>query len=94
MDNTFVPNKTMSVPDDVVLIIESLSVPFSKWVTDQLRRHAAPSTASFADQILADAVLAAPEKLTAGVIHRAILCVGAAARLVCHVCGCGGALLV
>ena len=54
------PNKTISVPDDVLPIIESLHVPFSRWVTDQLRRHAAQSAVSFGDQLLADAVLAAP----------------------------------
>jgi hypothetical protein len=53
------PNKTISVPDDVIPVIESLDVPFSRWVTDQLRRHAARSTMSFADQLLADAALAA-----------------------------------
>ncbi len=58
MYNTYMPNKTISVPDDVVPVIESLDVPFSRWVTDQLRRHAAKSTMSFADQLLADARLA------------------------------------
>lgn len=58
------PNKTISVPDDVVPIIESLGVPFSRWVTDQLRRHAAQSTTSFAEQLLADAALAATERPT------------------------------
>ena len=62
--NTYMPNKTISVPDDVVPIIESLRMPFSRWVTDQLRRHAAQSTRSFADQLLADAALAAPRRLT------------------------------
>jgi hypothetical protein len=52
------PNKTISVPDDVVPIIESLDMPFSRWVTEQLRRHAAASAVSFADQLLADAALA------------------------------------
>ena len=61
--NTYMPNKTISVPDDVVPIIESLRMPFSRWVTDQLRRHAAQSTMSFADQLKADAVLAAPRRL-------------------------------
>ena len=56
------PNKTISVPDDVVPIIESLEVPFSRWVTDQLRRHAAQSTASFAQQLIADAALVAAER--------------------------------
>ena len=58
MYTTYMPNKTISVPDDVVPIIESLEVPFSRWVTDQLRRHAAASAMSFADQLLADAALA------------------------------------
>jgi hypothetical protein len=53
-----VPNKTISVPDDVVPIIESLDVPFSRWVTDQLRRHAAQTSMTFGEQLLADAVLA------------------------------------
>jgi hypothetical protein len=58
------PNKTISVPDDVVPIIDSLDVPFSRWVTDQLRRHAAQSTMSFAQQLLADAALAGTEPPT------------------------------
>ncbi len=56
------PNKTISVPDDVVPIIDSLDVPFSRWVTEQLRRHAAQSTLSFAQQLAADAELAAGER--------------------------------
>lgn len=60
----YMPNKTISVPDDVVPIIESLEVPFSRWVTEQLRRHAAVSTMSFAEQVLADAALATSERLT------------------------------
>ena len=31
---TYVPNKTISVPDDVVPIIDDLDVPFSRWVTE------------------------------------------------------------
>lgn len=54
-------NKTISVPDDVVPIIDSLGMPFSRWVTEQLRRHAARSTVSFAQQIIADAALAGNE---------------------------------
>lgn len=57
------PNKTISIPDDVIPVIESLDVPFSRWVTDQLRRHAAKSKMSFADQLLADAALAAGDQL-------------------------------
>ena len=62
--NTYVPNKTISVPDDVVPIINGLHVPFSRWVTDQLRLHAAQATRSFADQLLADAALAAHARPT------------------------------
>lgn len=59
MYTTYVPNKTISVPDDVVPIIERLGVPFSSWVADQLRRHAAAhSEQSFAEQLLTDAELA------------------------------------
>ena len=58
------PNKTISVPDDVLPIIESLDVPFSRWVTDQLRRHAAQTTMSFAEQLRADAALAAADRPT------------------------------
>lgn len=57
------PNKTINVPDDVVPIIESLPIPFSRWVTDQLRCHAAQSSMSFAEQLIADSALAAPEGL-------------------------------
>lgn len=60
--DTYVPNKTISVPDDVVPIIESLEVPFSRWVTDQLRRHAAASATSFGEQLLADAALAGNQR--------------------------------
>lgn len=56
------PNKTISVPDDVVPIIDSLDVPFSRWVTDQLRRHAAQATMTFAQQLAADAALAATDR--------------------------------
>ena len=52
------PNKTISVPHDVLPIIDGLEVPFSRWVTDQLRRHAAHSTITFAQQLEADALLA------------------------------------
>lgn len=55
------PNKTISVPDDVLPIIERLDVPFSRWVTDQLRRHAAERAASLSQQLLDDAALAATE---------------------------------
>jgi hypothetical protein len=52
------PNKTISVPDDVVPIIDSLDIPFSRWVTDQLRRHAANNALPFAQQLVADAAIA------------------------------------
>ena len=58
------PNKTISVPDDVVPIIDSLEVPFSRWVTDQLRRHSASSALSFAQQLVADAAVADGERFT------------------------------
>ncbi len=60
------PNKTISVPDDVVPIIDSLGVPFSTWVADQLRHHAAThSQLGLAQQLLADAELAGGEPPTA-----------------------------
>ncbi len=62
MYHTYMPNKTISVPDEVVPIIESLDVPFSMWVTDQLRRHAAASAVPFADQLLVDADLAGSQR--------------------------------
>ena len=37
MYDTYMPNKTISVPEDVVPIIDGLGVPFSTWVADQLR---------------------------------------------------------
>jgi len=58
------PNKTISLPDDVLPIIEQLDVPFSRWVTEQLRRHAAHGTPSFPQQVLMDAALAADERPT------------------------------
>ena len=58
MYHTYVPNRTISVPDDVVQVIESLEVPFSRWVTEQLRRHAAQSAVSFGQQLAKDAALA------------------------------------
>jgi len=64
MYDTYVPNKTISVPDDVVPIIDSLGVPFSRWVTQQLRRHSAQTTMTFAQQLVADAALAADEPST------------------------------
>ena len=59
---TYVPNKTISVPDDVVPIIDNLDVPFSRWVTEQLRRHEAQSSMSFAQQLVADAALVTAER--------------------------------
>lgn len=58
------PNKTISVPDDVVPIIDSLGIPFSRWVTEQLRRHAAQSETSFGQQLLADASSSGSERPT------------------------------
>lgn len=64
--NTYMANKTISLPDDVLPVIESLEVPFSRWVADQLRRHAARSTMSFADQLLADRDLAMSDQYSGG----------------------------
>ncbi|HTO01789.1 MAG TPA: hypothetical protein VL068_14055 [Microthrixaceae bacterium] len=58
-------NKTISVPDDVVPIIDELGMPFSRWVTEQLRRHAAQSTLSFGQQLLADAAMSESGRPTA-----------------------------
>lgn len=59
------PNKTISVPDDVLPIIDSLGVPFSVWVADQLRHYAATRTElSLGQQLLADAALAGREPPT------------------------------
>ena len=58
------PDKTISVPDDVVPIIENLGVPFSRWVTDQLRRHSAQTTTTFGQQLVTDAALAVGERPT------------------------------
>lgn len=58
------PNKTISVPEDVIPIIEGLGVPFSRWVTMQLRLHAAQSEMSLAGQLLADAALASSARPT------------------------------
>lgn len=67
MYHTYMPNKTISVPDDVVPIIEALDVPFSTWVADQLRRHAATQTdLGLEQQFLRDAVLADASPPTAG----------------------------
>ena len=58
------PNKTISLPDDIVPIIDTLPVPFSRWVSDQLRLHAARSERSFAQQLLDDAATAGSDGLT------------------------------
>ncbi len=55
------PNKTISVPDDVVPIIDRLDIPFSRWVTEQLRRHAAQTAMPLSEQLLADAALTRSE---------------------------------
>ena len=47
-----------------VTIIDNLGVPFSRWVTDQLRRHSAQATMTFAQQLVADAALAVGERPT------------------------------
>ena len=65
MFDMYMTNKTISVPDDVLPIIDSLEVPFSKWVADQLRHYAANrSGLSLGQQLLADAALAGGEPPT------------------------------
>ena len=65
MYTTYVPNKTISIPEDVVPIINTLGVPFSMWVADQLRHHAATQSGlSLGEQLLADGVLADGEPPT------------------------------
>lgn len=54
-------NKTISVPDDVVPIIETLGMPFSTWVAEQLRRHAALHGSSLSRQLEADAAMSTAE---------------------------------
>lgn len=65
MYDTYMPNKTISVPDDVVAIIDSLDVPFSTWVAAQLRHHAVTHTGlGLSQQLLVDAELAGAEPPT------------------------------
>lgn len=62
---TYMANKTISLPDDVLPIIESLEVPFSSWVASQLRHHAATNSGmDLGQQLLADAQLAGSERPT------------------------------
>lgn len=67
----YVPNRTISVPDDVVPIIETLDIPFSRWVAEQLRRHAAQTSLSFAEQLERDSALAAARRPTRKDAHAA-----------------------
>ncbi len=64
MHDTYMPNKTISVPADVLPIIASLDVPFSQWVAEQLRLHAARTEQTFAQQLLADAELSGDDRPT------------------------------
>jgi hypothetical protein len=65
MYNTYVPNKTISIPDDVLPIIESLGIPFSTWVANQLRHHAATHLPmGLPQQLLEDAKLAGKSRPT------------------------------
>jgi len=65
MYSTYMANKTISLPDDVVPIIDTLGVPFSTWVADQLRRYeAAQAPLTFAQQLAADAELAGGDRPT------------------------------
>jgi hypothetical protein len=66
MYDTYVSNKTISIPDEVIPIIDTLGIPFSTWVADQLRHHAAThSGANLSQQLLADAELAGTKPPTA-----------------------------
>ena len=56
------PNRTISVPNNVVPVIDALDMPFSQWVTEQLRRHAAESAVTFAEQLVRDGALARSDK--------------------------------
>ena len=56
------PNRTISVPNNVVPVIDALDMPFSQWVTEQLRRHAAESAVTFAEQLVRDGALARADK--------------------------------
>ncbi len=59
MYTTYMPNKTISIPEDVLPIIDRLGVPFSSWIADQLRRYDATQTElSMGQQLLADAAMA------------------------------------
>lgn len=52
------PNRTISLPHDVVPIIERLGVPFSTWVAEQLREFDRRGAAlTLGDQLLRDAEL-------------------------------------
>ena len=67
------PNKTISVPDDVMPIIDRLTVPFSTWVADQLRRHAAAhGEVTFTQQLQADAQVASSNRPTVEESHAAL----------------------
>lgn len=73
MYDTYVANKTISVPSDVIPIIESLEVPFSTWVTEQLRRYAAAQIhLDLGQQLLADAALADDQRPTDDESRRAL----------------------
>jgi hypothetical protein len=73
MYDTYVPNKTISVPDDVIPIIDNLGVPFSTWVADQLRHHAATHPGvGLSQQLLADAELAGSKLPTAAATLKAM----------------------
>ncbi len=39
--DTYVPNKTISLPDEVMPIVDSLDEPFSNWVRDELLKRRA-----------------------------------------------------
>lgn len=55
------------------MIIDSLDVPFSTWIAEQLRRHAADVTGpDLGQQLLEDAALASSERPTGEESRRAV----------------------
>ena len=71
MYRAYVPNKTVSLPDDVVPIIDSLGMPFSQWVAQQLRHHDEERRCRLMRQeLLADAELAGESAPDRGDMHR------------------------
>lgn len=54
-------NKTISIPDDVTHVIDTLGMPFSQWVTEQLRAFEEAPKLTLAQQFELDATIADEE---------------------------------